>query len=172
MIALELPFVRKKNVQRAFVSKEDSHLLGRIYLALAGAIYLTNGYVYFTTGLIDIGLLLVEVAGGFVMLASVALSFQLDLVKKHLQKILIAALYFTMVQSVFESMHYKYDISHAIMHLIVYMVCCMPFKDSKSLTWFLVLNFFFIAGSTFYVDELAINREVLIMSFFTGGVVS
>lgn len=172
MSVLQLPFVHKKPMQQAFGNKDNGHLLVRIYLALAGLIYLANGYVYYTSGLINISLLLMDLAGGVFMLVSVLLSFRFALVKKHLQKLLIGALYLTMVQSVFESMHYKYDISHAIMHLIVYMVCCMPFKQTTSLTWFLVINFLLIAASTFFVTDLAINQEVLIMAFFTGGVVS
>ena len=172
MIALELPFARKKHVQQTFASKEDGQKLGRIFLSLAGIIYLINGLVYYSEGLINTTVLVIDVLFAVVMLGSVLVSFFSKVVRTHLQKILVGALYLSMVQSVFESVHYSYDMSHSLMLLIVYMVCSMPFKKSKSLTWFLVLNFLLIAGSTFFVSDLAIDQSVLILAFFTGGLVS
>jgi len=172
MIALELPFVRKKAVQQAFVSKDDGQRMGRIFLALAGIIYLINGFVYYTGGLINTSVLVVDVAFATGMIASVIFSFYSSVVKDNLQRILIGALYLSMLQSVFESVSYRYDVSHSVMLLIVYMVCSMPFKKSKSLTWFLVINFALMTASTFVVKDILVEQAVLILAFFTGGTVS
>ncbi|HZG00783.1 MAG TPA: GAF domain-containing sensor histidine kinase [Chitinophagales bacterium] len=172
MIALQLPFVRKASKQQSFLFKEESFRLARIYLLTAGIIYLTNGFVYYSQGLIHFSVMLMDVTGGLMMLGSVLASYHWAWVKKHLQALLVVALYLVMVQSVFESIQYKYDLSHAIMHLIVYMVCSMPFKKFNSLAWFLVVNFLLIAGSTFFVEGLLIEQAILILVFFVGGLVS
>jgi PAS domain S-box-containing protein len=77
-----------------------------------------------------------------------------------------------MVQSIFESSTYKHDFNHIIGLLVIYMVCSMPFKSNTSLYVFLAINFLMVSASTFFVENPLMSNEVIILAFFTGGVVS
>ncbi|MBU6205961.1 MAG: hypothetical protein KJS45_11310, partial [Bacteroidetes bacterium] len=77
-----------------------------------------------------------------------------------------------MIQSVLESYMYQHDVNHIIGLLIVYMVCSMGFKSNVTLNIFLVVNFIGVSSSTFFVQNPNLSSEVIILAFFTGGVVS
>lgn len=158
--------------KRIFNQSDSENNLGRIYLLLAGIIYLINGYVYYVSKLIGLTVLTVNAAFAVTFILTVCLSYFVQFFKSHLQKVLIASLYLIMIQSTFESYTYKHDINHIIGLLIVYMVSSMPFKTTKSLNIFLVFNFLLITASTFMNVELAVSQEVIVLVFFTGGLVS
>ncbi len=143
-----------------------------IYLLLAGIIYAINGYVYYSSNLIGFFVLLINIFFAVAFIVTVILSFFIRFFDKHLFKILQASLYLIMVQSIFESSTYKHDFNHIIGLLVIYMVCSMPFKSNTSLYVFLAINFLMVSASTFFVENPLMSNEVIILAFFTGGVVS
>jgi PAS domain S-box-containing protein len=143
-----------------------------IYLLLAGIIYAINGYVYYSSNLIGFFVLLINIFFAVAFIVTVILSFFIRFFDKHLFKILQASLYLIMVQSIFESSTYKHDFNHIIGLLVIYMVCSMPFKSNTSLYVFLAINFLMVSASTFFVEKPLMSNEVIILAFFTGGVVS
>ncbi|MFN5401797.1 MAG: hypothetical protein ACK5AS_06760, partial [Bacteroidota bacterium] len=143
-----------------------------IYLLLAGIIYAINGYVYYSSNLIGFFVLLINIFFAVAFIVTVILSLFIRFFDKHLFKILQASLYLIMVQSIFESSTYKHDFNHIIGLLVIYMVCSMPFKSNTSLYVFLAINFLMVSASTFFVENPLMSNEVIILAFFTGGVVS
>ena len=163
----------KKHKSISLSNKKSSIItMEHIYLLLAGIIYAINGYVYYSSNLIGFFVLLINIFFAVAFIVTVILSLFIRFFDKHLFKILQASLYLIMVQSIFESSTYKHDFNHIIGLLVIYMVCSMPFKSNTSLYVFLAINFLMVSASTFFVENPLMSNEVIILAFFTGGVVS
>lgn len=167
-------FNHNKKPKSISLSNKKSSIITmeHIYLLLAGIIYAINGYVYYSSNLIGFFVLLINIFFAVAFIVTVILSFFIRFFDKHLFKILQASLYLIMVQSIFESSTYKHDFNHIIGLLVIYMVCSMPFKSNTSLYVFLAINFLMVSASTFFVENPLMSNEVIILAFFTGGVVS
>ncbi len=163
----------KKSFWNKLISSTDTeNNIGRVYLFLAGVIYLFNGYIYFKSGFIGVPILIVNMVFATIFVLSAVLSFYLKFIQERLQLVLIASSYLILLQSIFESYTYKHDINHIIGLLIVYMVSCMPYKSSKSLNTFLIINFILVTVSTFISKDLLVSQGVIVLVFFTGGAFS
>lgn len=167
-------FNHNKKPKSISLSNKKSSIITmeHIYLLLAGIIYAINGYVYYSSNLIGFFVLLINIFFAVAFIVTVILSLFIRFFDKHLFKILQASLYLIMVQSIFESSTYKHDFNHIIGLLVIYMVCSMPFKSNTSLYVFLAINFLMVSASTFFVENPLMSNEVIILAFFTGGVVS
>lgn len=173
---MDLPFFINKFKQPKQIAPSEKNnsiiTIERIYLLLAGVIYAINGCVYFEQKLIGIYILLMNIFFAAIFIITVISSIVSAFFNRHLTKVLYTSSYLIMLQSIFESYMYQHDANHIIGLLIVYMVCCMGFKSNITLNIFLIFNFVVVSFSTFFVQKPSLSIEVIILVFFTGGLLS